>query len=241
MPQDQQDPNLQDSAFRQLALHETAKMNQNIQALMFIAQLWWLGVRLHCYPGWIMLRCGFGERFLPTRIIVSTAVAMVLVSFLSGSSLGLMLSLLVFGVACGHRVHIMRRNKRDDIWLSYFDGVSYLTNKLPKHNATIENYMEPAIMAALGLLFIALAAAGGPDHGSSTQFYWSYGMGFYLVTVGLAMFLQANKNKRDARNLLLDARDSQIVNEMFAKQQDRDRDRSDSEGFTGEFSAVRPA
>lgn len=234
MTTEQTDLNLQDGMLRQHAKYQAAMMAENIQAVMFVMQLWWLCIQLHSYTGWIMLRRRFGERFLPTRVILFCSFTSLMAASLAGSTIGLIFSIGVFLMACIHRVQIMWRNKRGEIWHSREYGTSYLIKKFPEHEKEIEDWVEPAIVMAAGLLLMLIPS----QPFAAGQVFWSGAFGLYVASVGFAMLLQANKIKRDARNLRLDQRDSWLENQAFAAQQDRDMEDSEVDALLAQSSVV---
>lgn len=239
MTTEQTDPNLQDGFFRQHAKHQAAKATENIQAVMFVAQLCRFLVRVHSYPGYILLRRNFGERFLPTGIILLSSMTCLLAAAMAASTTGMTVGIGIFLIACIHRIQIMRRNKRGEIWHSYDDGTSYLDKKFPDHAETIESVGEPALVMAAGLVLTQFTAQMPSEQISSVQFFWSSAFGLYVITVGVAMMLQANKLKCDARNLFLDSRDSQIDNQDFAAIQDRDMQDTEVDALLNQSGIAR--
>lgn len=146
------DLNLQDSMPRQYIKHAATQIAENIQAIQFIANLWRLSVCLHSYTGWIVMRYNFGERFLPTAVIVYTSMMCVMMSYLAGSGIGVVLGFSLFLMGCAHRIQVMRRNSREEIWHSYDDGTSYLehlADRIPEKYQKYRKYIPSAESAGL--------------------------------------------------------------------------------------------
>lgn len=237
MTAQQTDPNLQDNKAREFAKREAAKMSENVQVITFLIQLWRLCIRIHSYSGWIILRSNFGERFLPTGVIVFSSTLCLLAALIGGSFIGIVIAIGLFLTACIHRIQIRRRNKRGEIWHSYDNGASCLARRFLGREDAIEQWGEPGIVIAAGIVLMVMPA----QPFAASQFFWSGAFGLYVVSIGFAMLLQANKLKRDARHLVLDARDSQIDNQAFAKMQDRDMEEMAVDTLLTQSTVARPA
>ncbi|CAN0399208.1 unnamed protein product, partial [Laminaria digitata] len=99
-----------------------------------------------------LLRYNFGERFLPTGVILVSSLLCLLAAVVSRSTLGIFIGIGILLAGYVHRVQIRRRNKQEEIWHSYDNGTSYLAKRFPDHTKKIELIGEPAIVMATGLL-----------------------------------------------------------------------------------------
>lgn len=241
MTTEQTDINLQDGFFRKHAKYQAAKMSENIQAIKVVFQLWRVLVHMMSYPGYILLRRNFGERFLPTRVILVSSLTCLLVAMASQSGVGITIAIVMFVTACLHRIKIMLRNRRQEIWHSYDQGTSLIAEKFPSYTNDIEEFWEPAAVFAAGFVITAIESDRSLLLTSPIDVITTGAFGIYVMCVGAAMLLQANKLKRDARNLYLDARDSQIDNQAFAAIQDRDMKAMDSDSLFTQAGIARTA
>jgi len=185
----------------------------------------------------------FGVRALPTRFIICSTSLMMLASFLSGSQLATLFSTYYFCLACGHRIHSMVREKRGHTQDSQDSGTPYLMGWICVWGHKVEAilvwvyrlmlkvlkpFLEPAILLAFSLFFLAIAHSERPSHVSPAQFFWGAAFSVYLALVSFAMLIQQNRSKRAEAELLLNARDSRLRNEALATLQEQEFENSPS-------------
>ena len=241
------DLNLQDSMPRRHVKHTATQIAENMQAIQFLSNLWRLVLCLHSCTGLMVLRYNFGERVLPTPVIIYNSFICVMAGALAGSPIGIAFGFGLLLMGCGHRIQVIRRNRREEKWHSTLDSTSYLehlADRLPKKYQAYREYIpaaESGLFVIAGILLLLFAKTSRPDFMPESQFYWPQAFGVYIISIGGMMLLHASRIKKDAWNLELDRRDSQFENQAFAAMQDRDMEDVEVESMLASSGVARNA
>ena len=169
-------------------------------------QKWYIGITLWilnlvAIPFQVIVRRNFGERYFS---IVSFVLAMAMFAgggvFLDGGRIGLHVCFAIVALVMGvwHQLEIVRRNRRGEVFHSYYDGDSFqwFYRVFGEDNSNVARFWEPLLVFLLGFLLSVMFR-------QSNFIQWT-------ALGSFALFVKATIEYDVWRHRVLDVIDSQI-------------------------------
>ncbi|MGB1216592.1 MAG: hypothetical protein ACPG5P_01880, partial [Saprospiraceae bacterium] len=185
-------------------------------------------LRMMCISVEVFIRANIGERYInilhalgvTTTYLLLVGLTKDLTPAFDTYIIDIFFSLSVILIIL-HVIAAKLRHRNGREIHSYYGGTPILTMYVPINENFFRTYLEPILVIIIGVIFFILGESG---------YYFLYGLGIFIVSTGILMFIKAQIESYIQRQAYLDMLDKKIESDAISDVM-KGKNPKDTKGF----------